>query len=273
MLHFVDIAWIGFDTVAPFPYTCRIDNEGLSLHSPYRQLHWLYLSFVNSWLLLSPSILCHDYRMGAIPLITSLGDPRNLLSLVTLSTIAALGLWSIRAHDVRKCEASTLKEHHKAAIFGLSLMVFPYIPASNLFFTVGFVVAERVLYLPSMGFCLFAGYGIYHILKSKRHIFSSTAKLGLVLLLVTHSLKTVQRNRDWQSKLSLYNSLVRFYPQNKHMICNMGFQYRLRNDEDMAEKLYKYAIEIAPNFSLAYKNYGVLLKSQNRLQETEMVSV
>lgn len=35
---------------------------------------------------------------------------------------------------------------------GLALLIFPFIPASNLFFPVGFVVAERVLYLPSAGF-------------------------------------------------------------------------------------------------------------------------
>lgn len=38
-------------------------------------------------------------------------------------------------------------------------MAFAFIPASNLFFYVGFVVAERVLYVPSMGFCLLVGLG------------------------------------------------------------------------------------------------------------------
>ena len=33
-------------------------------------------------------------------------------------------------------------------------MIVPFIPSSNLFFTVGFVVAERVLYLPSAGFII-----------------------------------------------------------------------------------------------------------------------
>lgn len=37
---------------------------------------------------------------------------------------------------------------------GLALLVVPFLPASNLFFTVGFVVAERVLYLSSLGSCL-----------------------------------------------------------------------------------------------------------------------
>lgn len=37
---------------------------------------------------------------------------------------------------------------------GLALGVVPFLPASNLFFRVGFVIAERVLYLPAAGFCV-----------------------------------------------------------------------------------------------------------------------
>lgn len=37
---------------------------------------------------------------------------------------------------------------HKEVLAGLLFLVFPFIPASNLFFRVGFVVAERVLYMP-----------------------------------------------------------------------------------------------------------------------------
>ena len=58
--------------------------------SPNCQLHWSYLSFVSSWLLLDPSILCHDYQMGAIPLITSFSDPRNLLTAITFGSIVTL---------------------------------------------------------------------------------------------------------------------------------------------------------------------------------------
>lgn len=41
----------------------------------------------------------------------------------------------------------------------LGLLFFPFLPATNLLFPVGFVVAERVLYLPSMGFCLLVAFG------------------------------------------------------------------------------------------------------------------
>ena len=36
----------------------------------------------------------------------------------------------------------------------LSFLIIPFLPASNLFLRVGFVIAERVLYLPSVGFCI-----------------------------------------------------------------------------------------------------------------------
>lgn len=42
----------------------------------------------------------------------------------------------------------------------LGLTVLPFLPASNMFFPVGFVVAERVLYMPSMGFCMLVAYGL-----------------------------------------------------------------------------------------------------------------
>ena len=45
------------------------------------------------------------------------------------------------------------------SLFSLSLLVLPFLPASNLLFPVGFVIAERVLYLPSLGLCLLVAIG------------------------------------------------------------------------------------------------------------------
>ena len=41
----------------------------------------------------------------------------------------------------------------------LAMLIVPFLPASNLFFRVGFVVAERILYLPSVGFCMLVTLG------------------------------------------------------------------------------------------------------------------
>lgn len=34
----------------------------------------------NWWLILCPSTISHDWQMGSIPLLTSISDPRNLLT-------------------------------------------------------------------------------------------------------------------------------------------------------------------------------------------------
>lgn len=64
------------------------------------------------------------------------------------------------------------------------MMVVPFLPASNLFLRVGFVLAERVLYLPSAGYCLLVALGVVTALKhsSKRLVDSSYCIFQLSLI-------------------------------------------------------------------------------------------
>lgn len=52
------------------------------------------------------------------------------------------------------------KRERQLSLFALSLLIVPFLPASNLLFPVGFVLAERVLYLPSLGVCLLVAVGV-----------------------------------------------------------------------------------------------------------------
>ena len=45
----------------------------------------------------------------------------------------------------------------------LALIIVPFLPASNVFFRVGFVIAERILYLSSIGFCMLTVLGIRQV--------------------------------------------------------------------------------------------------------------
>lgn len=51
---------------------------------------------------------------------------------------------------------------------GLGFLIIPFLPASNLFFRVGFVVAERVIYLPSIGYCILFTYGFSLLSKQAK---------------------------------------------------------------------------------------------------------
>lgn len=117
-----------------------------------------------------------------------------------------------------------------AALLSVSILIFPFIPASNIYVYVGFVIAERILYLPSVGFCLLIGLGLERILnvnnkrnqaarnksysmqRIKKH-FHRRSKIAILsifatLLVVCMSIRTIKRNLDWRDEESLYKSAV-----------------------------------------------------------------
>lgn len=70
------------------PRFSQQDNPA-AFHTSFqvRLLTFLYLSSFNTWLLLCPSQLSHDWQMGSIPLIMSFKDTRNVLTLITFCVI------------------------------------------------------------------------------------------------------------------------------------------------------------------------------------------
>jgi hypothetical protein len=93
-------------------------------------------------------------------------------------------------------------------LMSVAMMVIPFIPASNLVAYVGFVVAERVLYIPSLGFCLLVGHGFAKLMEKfgDRNFGKLLLMMFLILVLVTLGGRTVIRNVDWTSEETLYRS-------------------------------------------------------------------
>ena len=89
--------------------------------------------------------------MGTVPLVTTLADPRNIATIVLFVILAHLAYAAL--------------SHNRALLMSLALIAIPFLPASNIFFPVGFVVAERVLYIPSMGYCLLVSLGFNTLTK------------------------------------------------------------------------------------------------------------
>ena len=239
------------------------DNPAVALTTPYRQLHWLYLVFVNCWLLLTPSFLCADWTMGTIPLINSILDPRNLLTMATLLSIGILSWYSI----------TKVSHTAKTVIISLALMIFPFLPASNLFFPVGFVVAERVLYLPSMGFCMLVALGLWHLMWQRNSATSKIAKISLISLLLLHSVKTLHRNGDWRSDRELFVSAIAINPDNGKLYNNLGHDHEARGEYQTAERLFRRAVKVQPDDIGAYINLGRALRALGRDQEAETVQI
>ena len=244
-------------------------------NSFHRCLNYLYLVFVNSWLLLSPSLLCADWTGNTLSLITSLSDPRNLLTLTTFLSLATLGmtaLWNSSRTTNKGLHCKTL---HRQLIMALAMIAFPFIPASNLFFPVGFVVAERVLYLSSMGFCLLVALGTWHLATHRllRRPLQYLVKFGTVYLICVGALKTVVRNRDWHTNKTLAASGLKIVRTNGKLYTMLGKEYRNKEDYNTTEKLYRMAIAAEPNDPLMRRKLGSILEVQEKYEEAETVYV
>lgn len=96
----------------------------------------------------------------------------------------------------------------------LALLIIPFLPATNLFFYVGFTIAERILYICSFGSCLLLAVCIESALKlaRKSSLFKWTIYASLALLVAAFSMRTVLRNVDWLNEENLYRSGIPINP-------------------------------------------------------------
>lgn len=101
------------------------------------------------------------------------------------------------------------RRYYEIYLISISLLVLPFIPATNLFFYVGFVVAERILYIPSVGYCFFIAVALDVM---QRRINFRYFRVIFLLLIIVLSAKTILRNKDWHDEESLYRSGIEINP-------------------------------------------------------------
>uniref|UniRef100_A0A8C1B6Y9 dolichyl-phosphate-mannose--protein mannosyltransferase n=1 Tax=Cyprinus carpio carpio TaxID=630221 RepID=A0A8C1B6Y9_CYPCA len=217
-----------------------------------RIVNYNYYYSLNAWLLLCPWWLCFDWSMGCVPLIKSATDWRIVWPLLLWCCLMGLVYQALCSQDSNKRRTLT---------FGLVLLVIPFLPASNLFFRVGFVIAERVLYLSSAGYCLIlaytVGYCSCHWKKHKRLL-----KAATLTLLCVNVARSAQRSQHWRSEQSLFTSALSVCPLNAKVHYNVGKNLADRGNQSAAVKLH-------PKYVHAMNNLGNILKERNELEEAE----
>ena len=143
-----------------------------------RFFHYSYLWCFNFWLMLYPSWLCPDWSGESIPLLNRPAtDPRfPALFLIWATMIGFLYFAIESALSSPSDDTSDDSIHHKCqrrfhlwkrtVIICFFWMLIPFLMSSNLLVYVGFVVADRTLYLPSFGFCLLLIVGLVRMPKA-----------------------------------------------------------------------------------------------------------
>jgi hypothetical protein len=152
------------------------------------------------------------------------------------------------------------------AIFGAGWFLAFLLPVLNAGTFTDVLVAERFLYVPSIGFCWILA-SLYERLGQR----IDSRKLlwaGAAVLIVAAGIRTWYRNPVWKDRLTLYTEMSRTSPHYTLPHLLLGETYQNLGDPEEALKHYRYADKIEPNncrifnaMALAQLELGVIKTS------------
>ncbi|XP_031141495.1 LOW QUALITY PROTEIN: protein O-mannosyl-transferase TMTC4 [Sander lucioperca] len=244
------------------PAFTEVDNPASFAENIFlRMVNYNYYYSLNAWLLLCPWWLCFDWSMGCVPLIKSATDWRMVWLLL---------LWCILIGLISQALCSQDSQRRRTLTLGLVLLVVPFLPACNIFFRVGFVIAERVLYLSSAGYCLLLAYSVGHCCCrwSKYRKLLCVSVLALLCVCVA---RCALRSHQWRSEQSLFTSALSVCPFNAKVHYNVGKNLADRGNSTAAIAYYREAVRLHPTYVHAMNNLGNILKERNELIEAEQL--
>lgn len=129
-------------------YTWTVMENPISLQEKWltRVLSYSHTHYLMLLKLLNPITphLCFDYGHYCLPIITSVFQAVNLLACVAYALVLYLLV-------------DTVLLGRRAGLLALALFLLPLLPALNILFPVGTTLAERLLFVPSMGLALLVG--------------------------------------------------------------------------------------------------------------------
>ncbi|MFC1510398.1 tetratricopeptide repeat protein [Candidatus Omnitrophota bacterium] len=131
------------------------------------------------------------------------------------------------------------------------------------------VVADRFMYLPSLGFCLLAGVGVesgLNIVKRKGRVLQLLCKGVLVIVVAGIFFKSFTQCDAWQDSFRLWTTIIERYPNIALPYNNRGNVYARNKQQTLALLDYNKAIGLNPRYEKAYYNRGL---TYQKLKEHE----
>ena len=261
------LAFLPLSSAQQRPYEQYGGRYLLLLTMPRVVLHYIKLLFF-------PIKLCPAYMF---PISHSLFE---LPVLASTGLLLCLFIFMIRIY-----------RYSKPIFFSLWWFFITLIPASNLIVALNNPVAERHLYLPSIGFSLLVALVFGRMSKLKpddtgnyiirtgvvrermalgwlsADFFRKVATILFILVLILYSLRTILRNNDWQEDLTLWSKTAEDFPNHWLAHYNVGNEYQRMGKLDEAIGKYKTALSIRPNYADAHNNLGIVYAAKGRDNE------
>lgn len=198
-------------------------------------------------LLLVPWTLIADYSTPAIMPETSFLALDVVLGFL-LSLVLAVTMWVFR-------------KRQPGIVWGAAIIAASYIPVSNLLVLVPTIFAERLLYLPSLGFCVILAQ--LFILGRKKKNFARAASVLFGIYMAMNMVRSSIRTTDWRTDRDLFTAAVDTNPISLLSRLRMGEIERQAGNLDAAAYQFDQAIQLAPTFGDSYTQLGITLDLMN----------
>jgi len=218
--------------------TKSMDNLFLRIiYIPYSIFQFVKITFF-------PVFLCADYSF-TYP--ASFFDIENIIALIVFTGLIVLTVYTFFVK--------------KIISFGITWFLLTLIPVVNIILIYN-PVAERYLYLPSVGFAIaLAGvFTLFDFDKENvlRKISISLKAVIILFILISFSIIVFLRAGDWKDQNCLWLSVEKVNPKSSLANNGLGLFYHERGEYDKAETYYKKAIQLNNKFADSYNNLACL---------------
>ncbi len=140
---------------------------------------------------------------------------------------------------------------------------------SNFLITIGTIMAERLLYLPSAALCILLGIllspdGGYFLKGKNRYKYFY---LLLAILVAFGMVRTFYRNTDWKDEKILFLKTTETSPMSAKIHNNLGNLLLKEGQLINAEREFNIALSIHPEYSTAVCNLGTILERKGFIDD------
>ncbi len=245
---FVVLGYAFLDKVPNSQVTAVTENTLMAaknLNEQWGTAFFIQLRYLG--LLLFPHPLSFDYSYNQIPIMT-MGNIGSILGLV-------LDLWLF-------IYAVLNMKNKSVYAYGILFYFIALSVTSNIIILIGTTMGERLLFIPSLGFCIIVVFLLARLFKADvaTLTYSNAGRFSytVIAICVLYSAKTMARNEDWQNNLTLFKSGAEICPNSWRTQFCVGAELKLKvlaeTDPVEKEKLMKEAVAYLNRSLAIYPN-------------------
>ena len=227
----------------------------------------LYFKF-----LVYPYPLCYDYSFNQIPP-HHFTDSRTIISLLSLTILAIAAITGIKKKNIFS--------------FCIIMFVITFSLSTNLVIEIGMTLGERLLFLPSIFFCIAIVFIAKFLAEKMETKFSIPKKYFVALLFIpiffVSAMEIFARNKDWKNDTTLNIADIKKTTNSARINNGTGSAYVLLTDEKKITKrqhdslirlsihYYQRAIQIHPTYDDPVLNMGAAYTRIDSFEKAEQL--